>query len=326
MKMIPILLLLSPFATAQVTRLEFTEVLVDPVGADAGQQVIEYQNTGNVDIDTSTWYLAAGSTTTALPKLIIPIGTIGRIHVGKNGASSKADLYLPTHRTLSKSDSLAFFKSQSFGDPKALVDFVSWGGGQGYIALAVQANEWGSTFETVTLPKSEGHTIAHFMRDAYGRGNSATDWYQDGTPTLGVANDPGSMFNVGFGCPSMTNRPSLGSGRPEGRPWIGETWELDLYNLPYSLGTALVFFGIKPVTPIPLDPLGVTGCTLNLKIDVILPVPHNQGSGKLQALVPKDPALVGSQFYTQALILDPTYVNPAHAATTNCLILKIGSR
>jgi hypothetical protein len=326
MKLIPILLVLAPFASAQVTELKFTEVLVDPVGVDAGRQVIEYQNTGNVDIDTSTWYLASGTTTTLLPKLTIPIGTIGRIHIGKKGVNSKADLYLPTHRTLSRFDSLAFFKSKSFSDPKALVDFVAWGGGKGYISIAVQANQWGSTFETVVLPKNEGHTIAHFMRDAYGRGNSATDWYGDGTPTLGVANDPGSLFNYGAGCSKMVGSPNLGSGRPEGRPWIGETWELDLYNLPNSFGTALVLFGLQPVTPIPLDSLGLTGCTLNLRINAILGVARNQGRGKLLAPLPLDAGLIGGQFYTQALIIDASYKNPARAAMTNMLIIKIGSR
>ncbi|MCA8968805.1 MAG: hypothetical protein KDC95_03450 [Planctomycetes bacterium] len=329
MKLLPILILASLSSTlgAQaVVELRFTEVLIDPVGSNAGQQVLEYENTGNVDIDTTGWFLAVGTTTTALPPVMIRTRVIGRIHLGKSGASSGADLYVPTAPTLTRSDSIALFKNSNFNDPAALVDFVSWGGGQGFIALATRASQWKTTLETVAVPSSEGHTIAHYGVDTWGRYHAAEDWYQDATPTLGLPNDPGSMFGHLRGCPNMTGAPGMGLLNEKSRAWLGEIWEADLYNLPPGRNTAIVFLGFRPLTPIPLDAIGLVGCGLNIDIAATTFVPVDQGSGLLTTRIPATQSLIGIVFYLQGMLFDISYSNPANAAMTNSLVIKIGSR
>nr|HMQ22112.1 hypothetical protein [Planctomycetota bacterium] len=277
-------LVVSGALRSQVVELRFTEVLVDPVGVDAGRQVLEYENVGNVEIDTGRWFLAIGTTTVNLPSVRISPGVIGRIHVGRAGTSSPADIFLPTAPVIGRSEGLALFKSASFQDPTSLVDFVSFGGGQGYIAVATQASQWKSTFESVILPTMEGHSIAHYGRDTWGLGHAAEDWYRDGTPTLGLPNDPGSMFAFSAGCPSFVQSPGLGLLNELSRAWIGEVWELDLYNLPQSPNTAIMFLATRPITPLPLDPIGMNGCNLGVDLATAFTttVPTNQGSGLLR--------------------------------------------
>lgn len=329
---------LSPFATlvaiaalpaavsAQpLVRVQITEVLVDPVGSNQGNQIAELENTGNVPANVSGWQIVADQTVAALPSLTLPLKQVVRVHFGQSGVDTPADFYLPGFRVLGASDSLALYRTAQVGNPADLEDFVSWGGGQGQIQEAVLAHQWPSSLVTVMLPKGEGATIAHFVDAAFGNGNTPDDWYRDTTPTLGLPNDPGKIFAYGVGCPGLTSA-SMGLARTESRPWIGEPWEIDLFNLPPGSGQAVVFVGANGISPLSLVSVGLPGCDLRVAIDVAVPLPYSGGSAIFAATIPNSAWLVGKPLYLQAFVSDPSAGNAAGGVMTNATLLYFGSR
>lgn len=101
-------------------------------------------------------------------------------------------------------------------------------------------------------------------------------------------------------------------------PQLGSSLSLALSNLPPSQpGQLLVGGTCWP--GIPLDPIGLLGCTLNQ--DVLLVFPYqSDASGKASASfpLPNDPNWNGLSVHLQALVLAPTH-NPANALLTNSL-------
>lgn len=320
------LLLLAPFATGQTApRLMITEVLVDPVGANAGAQVVELHNTGNTPIDVTGWHLTSSSASIALPGVVIDPYRIARMHLGRSGTSSPADLFLPAFPELSRTDALGLFQSAQVTDPNALVDFVAWNGGQGSIHVAVQARQWPSTLESVRLPSSEGHTIAHFDAMTYGSPNVPEAWFADGTPTLGLANDGGGLFAGAYGCPALTFGPQVGSGEEDNRPWVGETWHLDIGYLPPSPTTIFLLLGTTSPGSIALDPFGIPGCFLGVNAEIVIPIPMPPLQGEWVTGLPNDPNLVGAEVLMQGVVPFPG-ANAANVLVTRVMHAFVGSR
>ena len=312
---------------AQVPRVMLTEILIDPVGPNLGAQVLELENTGDVPVDLTGWHLLVEPTSAPLPAVQLPAGAITRVHLGVAGSNTFLDLYLPGFRELGRSETVALYRSARFHDPADMVDFVSCNGGQGRMTVALLAGQWRSAAETVVLPAGEGKTIAHYGDAAFGTLDEASAWYQDGTPTIGRPNDPGSIFNEALGCPQVPNVPWLGLARPESRPWIGERWVLDLHYLPATPGTAVLILGVNDlVPPLPLDPVGLPGCRLLVSLDVTLPVPFSSAATQWSLPLPAAPGLVGGVVHAQAWVPDPGAGNAARALVTNALIATVGSR
>jgi hypothetical protein len=308
-------------------RLLLTELLLDPVGPNAGAQVLEVENTGSVPVDLAGWHLLVEPTAAPLPPLQLPIGAIARVHLGAAGGNTIQDLYLPGFRELGRSETVALYRSARFHDPADMVDFVSCNGGQGRMNEAIRAGQWPSAAETVLVPAAEGQTLAHYGAHVWGSGDEAAAWYQDGTPTLGRANDPGSTFGMAYGCPQVPNVPWLGLARPETRPWLGEQWVVDLHQLPPAPGTAVLILGVRSlVPPVPLDPIGMTGCRLLVSLDATFAVPFAAPQAQWSLRVPADAGLVGGVVHLQAWVPDPAAGNAARALMTNALVATIGSR
>ncbi len=325
-----LLVLLTPaVAAAQIVhypRIEITEVLIDPFGGNAGQQVVELE-VGNAPVDTAGFVFVAGSTAVPLPQLVLPAGQRLRAFLGASGVSSIADLYLPNCPPLAAADSIAIYEQNTLQVPAALVDFVAWGNGNAPLAnVAVLAGRWPSTLVFAVPPTQEGATLAN-RREARIAWIGPDAWYRDTTPTLGLPNDPGMTWNLAQGClapqypPAITTNDVLDSG-----PWVGETHTLLFGYLPPPSGLLFLVFGVNSPGPVDLVTFGLPGCYLHVAPDSIIAVGHALGFGQFVYQIPGDQQLVGFRYHVQALVPDPAAANPAHALMSNALILQIGSR
>jgi len=321
--LLAIVLALTAAAPAQV---RITEVLVDPLGPNAGAQIVELTNDLNRPVDLTGWYVSGALVTLPLPTVTLGAGGVARLHVGATGFSTPADLFVPGMPELPVVGTFTVHSGANPNDPVLLVDFVAWNGGQQNISTAVAAGQWPSTLVSVTLPAPEGATIAHYGASAFGGANEPDAWYQDTTPTVGLPNDPGSIFNLGMGCPGANPAPWIGLARPESRPWIGERLEIDLFNVPGSVRIAGFVIGARQTAPVLLDPFGLTGCAALVSLDVTTTVSVFAGSGVFSTSVPRAAALVGRSVYLQALVPWPGAPNPAQALMSNAIVCTVGSR
>lgn len=322
--LVPALLLSAALATAQ-TQLRFTEILIDPIGPNAGFQLVEMHNTGNQVADLTGWHLVTPQGTYAMPSVSVPIGGFVMLHVAASGLSTATDIYLPTIPTLGTSGSLAMFRSAATSSPSAIVDFVSWGGGQGAIAVAMVANRWTSANDTVQVPSSPGSTMAHYDQHAYGSNRGSESWFVDGTPTLGGPNDGGAIYAAYYGCPQMLAPPQIGAGENDNRPWIGETWRLDTSYLPVLPTMLWVGIGLQPFGPLPLDPFGIPGCLWSSSPDLVFAANVQGYPWPVFVQVPPLPLLIGYQLEVQALVAAPG-ANAAGLLPTRVLFAYPGSR
>ncbi len=160
------------------------EVLYDPIGTDAGNQLIEVKNIGTGTVQLTDWWFCARQSYVAIPSITIGPGEFLVVHVNATGTDTPTDVYLPFMLTMqSVSDLALYFDSNSF-NPSSIVDFVQWGGVPpvGRQTEAVAAGQWA---EGEFVPSvAEGHSISYD-----GSGNAAEDWYDDLSPTLGNEND-----------------------------------------------------------------------------------------------------------------------------------------
>ena len=75
------MLALSASAGAQ---LAINEVLIDPVGPNAGNQVVELVNTGTMPFDPTGWSFCLRPSYPPMPSIVIPAGGIVRVQDGFN--------------------------------------------------------------------------------------------------------------------------------------------------------------------------------------------------------------------------------------------------
>ncbi|MCA8977469.1 MAG: hypothetical protein KDC98_22290 [Planctomycetes bacterium] len=318
-------LLFSVFALAQSPDVEFMEVLVDPVGANAGAQIVEVHNRGPLAADLTGWHLVTPNGAWAMPPVTLPPGAITQLHLGRPGTSNPLDIYLPNVAVLSGSSSLAMFRSAQTTNVADLVDFVSWGGGQGAISTAVLAGQWPDLLSTVTLPPTEGSTIAHFDTTCYGSRSSPDAWFADSTPTLGLQNDGGGIFAGGNGCPQLTYPPQIGSGAFDNRPWLGELWRLDVGYLPPVPSTVFLALGLSSSAPIPLDSFGIPGCYFEVAPLAVRLFALPPSAGSILMQLPPAPQFAGLELRLQGLVTYPG-ANAANALPTRAVHAHLGLR
>lgn len=108
-------------------------------------------------------------------------------------------------------------------------------------------------------------------------------------------------------CPGSNGQPVTVSGTD--RPWLGETFDISLSNLPTN-GIGLMVLGLSDTVsalgplPAPLDAIGMTGCLLQVDL-LILDVVLATGSNGLWTLpIPNNPVLAATEFFAQGGALD----------------------
>ncbi len=139
---------------------------------------------------------------------------------------------------------------------------------------------------------------------------------------------PAAYTTYGAGCAGSGGVPAL-SGTP---PWIGEGFQVDLYNLP-STGAAVLFTGFSKTRtrvggiPLPFDlsPLGAKGCKVLADPFLGQVLTIGQGTAQARIPVPASPAILGFSLFNQAFVADAK-ANTLGVTTTNGGEGKIGSK
>jgi len=170
---------------ASVPVIVINEVLYDPPGKDAGNQLIELKNTGTASGGIGGWWICYRFEYYEIPTGVsIEPNAFLVIHLGATGDNTATAVYIQFASALDTTSSdLGLYLDSNFASPSSMVDFVQWGGsGNGREFEAVIAGIWQ---EGDFVPDiQEGHSIAYD-----GSGNTSADWCDDSTPTLGMEND-----------------------------------------------------------------------------------------------------------------------------------------
>jgi hypothetical protein len=117
----------------------------------------------------------------------------------------------------------------------------------------------------------------------------------------------------GTGCAGSAGTPNLAAAAGQ-RPWLGESLTLECSQLPANafavlmLGSSRTSWGGIPL-PIPLDFLGMAGCSLHVSGEFFFAVAASGGLARSTRSIPSDRSLLGGSLYYQALVSDP----PANA-------------
>jgi len=183
-----VFLLIPALSQAQI---RITEALVNPLGSDAGHQVVELANLGGTTLSIAGWRLVSPSGVAVLPagRTLGP-GARYLIHLSADGANDALHYYTGSGfgPVSVSAHSLALYAdSGALSDPSALRDFVQWGSpAQANEELAVSAGKWiGGEYVPIT---SEGNSMQLCGPTATG----ATAWIE-AAPTLGEANNCSSQ-------------------------------------------------------------------------------------------------------------------------------------
>ncbi|MCK5943458.1 MAG: hypothetical protein KAI24_15865 [Planctomycetes bacterium] len=138
---------------------------------------------------------------------------------------------------------------------------------------------------------------------------------------------PATMTAFGFGC-VVTNGARL---EERSLPYIGLPFEQAIVDASPAAAVGLVVFGGSNTTwggtPLPLDlnSIGAPSCSLLVSLDVAVTVLLSNGAGSTTWNLPNLPAAVGSMFYTQGVVLDPTSPLPFQIDATSGRAFTIGN-
>jgi hypothetical protein len=150
------------------------EVLVDPVGPNAGSQYVELYNATSNPADIGGWMLTDGfSSHTFGYGFTLAAGQRVVIHLGASGVDTPAEQFSPSFAEIQNTGSMALLQGGV-----DLVDFVEWGSfNQNYEATAAQLAEW--TTGDFVIPPAEGLSF-HYD----GTANTSAAW-TSANPTPG---------------------------------------------------------------------------------------------------------------------------------------------
>jgi len=177
-----------------------------------------------------------------------------------------------------------------------------------------------SAFHGLAYDAAHGRSVL-FGGQAWGSGVAETWEYG---PVESASHE---MF--GAGCMGSAGVPTLRAG-PDQRPWLGESFRIDVTNLPPSAAAVLLFGSSRSLwgsvrLPFGLDALGMTGCSLASSGEWLMPLQVSAGAVSLMIAIPNDPRLVGRSFFQQACVSDPA-ANRAGITTSNACEGKIGAK
>lgn len=201
--------------------------------------------------------------------------------------------------------------------------------------------EWDGTAWTEPKPYTTPGPVYHFGL-VFDAARKTTVLFGGGRPTTRESNETwqyrtftGSQPTYapfGAGCMGTSGIPTLAADASTPLPYLGETFQVRLGNLPVGLGR--VPFGMLGASktqwgpvPLPLDltGAGMPGCKLFVSGDLLFPLQNNNGSALWPLDIPRDLGFLGVPFYQQGLVLDPG-ANQASMILTNAGEGKVGIR
>jgi len=317
------LLSLLPFLAATATaQLRVDEILVDPIGPNAGNQLIEIQSHGSAT-DLDGYQLVTGGNVLALPPVLLPAQSVVLLHLGASGTNTATDFYFPNAAPLSTSDSIALFRGTPITSGTNLIDFVSFGGGQTTLTLALQMLLWAGPQATVPVPTAEGVTMARIHTPGFPQW-TPKQWYADQTSTLGAPNDYASFDAIGGLCAGAngpTPAPRFG-GVGQGLPWIDSSWDVGMQLLPSTPSTVTLFLGTE--TPLTMfQPAPLTFCFTSVAPFAVQTVNLAPNSDVFQIPIPNVPGLVGLQLAMQGVVSGYATAFPFGLTETRRIVLGL---
>lgn len=131
--------------------------------------------------------------------------------------------------------------------------------------------------------------------------------------------DLASYSSWGKGCSGALLASATGSV-----PQLGKILTIQVTKLPPKAGVVALFFGAShdvwgPATlPLALDPLGMTGCALEISPDLMLPLVVKQAIASVSLPIPNSTTLLGSMFYNQTMVPDATANKSGWTMTNAC--------
>ena len=142
-----------------------------------------------------------------------------------------------------------------------------------------------------------------------------------------ASSTPARHLSFGTACAGSAGSPRL---EAMNLPWLGGEWRLRLAPLPPAGPTALLLGASRSSwrglpLPLPLDTLGMAGCTLFVAADLAMPLANVAGSAAVVVPIPDLPALAGQALFEQGLIADPG-ANPRGAVVSGAGASVLGVR
>jgi hypothetical protein len=179
---------------------------------------------------------------------------------------------------------------------------------------------------SVLARRSDGEAVAW----GWGTASSPPPPLDPGTSYLRIAGGVWAhMAIVGRESRYVTVAPGCAGSRPSCRliprdtPQIGRTLTVGLTNLPASL--AVLVMGWSRITPaVPLDTIGMPGCLAHVPLDGTALLSGSNGEASWSLPIPFQPALLGTVFYHQALVVDPAAGNAFGAVVSEVAEAVVG--
>ncbi|MDA0375235.1 MAG: hypothetical protein O2865_15735, partial [Planctomycetota bacterium] len=201
-------------------------------------------------------------------------------------------------------------------------DFWSWDGTQ-----------WTRLLSGSTAPSARrGHTM--FVDPAVGElrmfgGGCAAATNQDVWRIEPAVPPRTSVY--GIGCAGTSGTPAL-DAQPGSRPVLGETFVVDLTNLPISpvnVPFALTGFSrtlwAGGALPVDLAVLGMPGCQLLTSAEDTVTLANRLGRTSVSLTIPNSRALLGNSLFMQGAVFD-RFANAQGIVMSNGLEFRIGDR
>lgn len=145
------------------------EILIDPTGADAGNQYVELYNSSQFDADLGGWVLSNGTDTFTFGYgFKVPSSGRVLVRVAASGNDTLTEQFAPSFRVLNRAaGSLALMRTGN-----ELVDFVQWGtAGNPFEFAAAVVGEWAAGDFVATA--AEGASIQY-----NGSASNSSAWHE----------------------------------------------------------------------------------------------------------------------------------------------------
>lgn len=131
----------------------------------------------------------------------------------------------------------------------------------------------------------------------------------------------------GTGCAGSNGVPNLVAAAA---PGVGRTFVAQMGNLLPFAPVAVIATGFSATSwngaplPLPMDPLGLTGCTLWISPDLTATLPAANGISSYALTIPADPWFVGQRFWQQGFSFEVPGFNPFGGVLSNATAMTIG--
>lgn len=148
--------------------------------------------------------------------------------------------------------------------------------------------------------------------------------FEDLHAVLARARDEGLALRFGSACGGIALAADADG------PTLGALFLVEITSLGASANAASLLLGLSRDSaagtslPIPLDPIGMTGCSLLVSIEDAAAAAITAGRAALTLAVPADVALSGATLFVQGIVLQPG-ANAAGVIASDAMTLVVGS-